>query len=102
VSKLAEAFTQLEGIKSARVVDSSKSKWASVCPAGIQILEMMPDVGDPMILYVDLNLPRSNTPGEIAEFYSENIAQRVRARRGECIFCGASCGCAEFHSRRPH
>jgi hypothetical protein len=88
MSGLAEAFAELDGIEAASVHDNFEpsAKFARLA------IRMRPEVG-PLILLLPLNELLDEDPRDVAAFYSECIAQQVRMRRGECIFCGSDCGC---------
>jgi hypothetical protein len=103
-NELAEAFAQLEGIESASV-ENDVWFYSSLMDTGHYkapfAVRLVPSLGKPMWLIPDDKLIEEQPPDFIAEFYADNIEQRVRARRGECIFCGADCDCAEPALRKP-
>jgi hypothetical protein len=101
VNSLAQAFEELDGIKSATLEDPHGKRHAPGRPENFHNLRLVPEVGDEMWLFAFKELTQGLSAPQIAEFYSENIAQRVRARRGECIFCGADCDCDEPTLRTP-
>jgi hypothetical protein len=94
-NELPEAFAQLEGIESASLENPAGERHAPGRPENFWNLRLVPEFGSPMWLFAFKELTEGLDAQSIAAFYSDNIAQRVRARRGECIFCGACCDCAE-------
>ena len=102
---LAEAFEKFDGILLASIAERRQyleDEYKEISE-GIEAFErrfgpcwplcMVAEDGSLMWLCVSQLDCLGEAPEKVAEFYSENIIQRIRSLRRQCVFCGPECTC---------